>query len=98
MPSQRIRRHVEQCIPTVRAAFACADVVAEAASRTFRREIEESRDSNKARSVPRGIGMMFRLIGRGMVRRCERMLAADRASPVPAQICRFYPHKIRKRR
>ncbi len=79
MPSQRIRRRVERCGPTVRVAFACADVAAEAVSRTFRQEIEEDRDPGSVRSATRGIGMMFRLIGRGIVRRCARMLAADLA-------------------
>ncbi len=50
MPSQRIRRRVEKCVSTVGAAFACADVAAEAVSRRFRREIEESRDRGEARS------------------------------------------------
>ncbi len=56
MPSQRIRRRVEKCGPTVRAALAVADVAAEGVTRTVRRAIElhraEARSAGAAGEPP----------------------------------------------
>ena len=43
MPSESIRRRVERCSPTVRAALAVADVAAEGVTRTIRRAIAAHR-------------------------------------------------------
>ena len=83
MPSKRVHDRVERCGLTVRAAFACADVVAEALGRRLRREIAEHRaeagEPGDAAAVPGSIGVAFRAIGRAIARRCRRALAADRA-------------------
>lgn len=87
MPSQRIHHRIERGHATVWAAFACADVVAEALSRRLRHEIAEHLldqaaepdGRGDAAAAPASIGLLFRLIGRAIARRCRPMLAADRA-------------------
>ena len=87
MPSQRIHHRIERGRATVWAAFACADVVAEAVSRRLRHEIAEHLldqaaepdGRGDAAATPASIGLLFRLIGRAIARRCRPMLAADRA-------------------
>lgn len=71
MPSQRVRNRSHQALPTLWAAFACADAVAEATRRQLGRSVRSEP------SLAQSSGQTFVLFGRGLQRQLRALLTAD---------------------
>ena len=74
MRSQRVKNRFHQALPTLWAAFACADVVTEAA----RRQLRRSGSPPAAEPAPTwATGQVFIILGRRLLHVLRRMLTAD---------------------
>ncbi len=72
MPSRRIQNRARACLSAVQAAFAGAEVVDEALTRSFLPAADDA-----APTASLGAGVLLRCVGRQMLQTCRAMLTAD---------------------